>query len=59
MSFNLLIVHEIAYKASLVTSKKKLKEFEQWLLNTVEKYRDAAIEHYARIHLFQLREQFG
>ncbi|MGE5297611.1 MAG: hypothetical protein ACM3KM_00410 [Acidobacteriaceae bacterium] len=56
---NLLIFHEIEYKASLVKSKKMLKEFETWLSETVSSYRDAAIEHYARIQLFRVREQFA
>ena len=56
---NLLILHEIAYKASLVTSKRKFKEFETWLMQLLTRYKDAAIEHHARIHLFRLREQFA
>ncbi len=56
---NLLVIHEIAYKASMVTSKRKLKEFESWLSNLVHEYKDAAIAHYANIHLFQLKEQFA
>lgn len=56
---NLLILHEIAYKASMVTSKRKFKEFESWLLEVVNSYKDAAIERYANIHLFKLREQFS
>jgi hypothetical protein len=59
MSLNLLLLHEIAYKASLVTSKRKLKEFEVWITNILVTYKDAAVEKYARIHLFGLREQFA
>jgi hypothetical protein len=59
MKFNLLIIHEIAYKASMVTSRKKFAEFEKWIAELLERTRDVAIEHYARIHLFQLKEQFG
>jgi hypothetical protein len=56
---NLLILHEISYKASLVTTKKKYKEFEAWLSQILQDYKDAAVEHTARVHLFRLREQFS
>jgi hypothetical protein len=55
---NLLLLHEIAYKASMVTTKKKYREFERWIKDVVSKYKDAAIEKYARIHLIKLKEQY-
>ena len=59
MSINLLIVYEIADKASRVKTKKALKEFEKWVKGIIRTYQDAAIERVARVHLFQLKEQFS
>jgi hypothetical protein len=55
----LLILHEIAYKASLVTNKAKYRQFERWLGKILSTYKDAAVERYARIYLFQLKEQYA
>ena len=59
MSVNLLILYEIADKASKVRTKKAFKEFERWARNIIAQYHDAAIEKVASIHLFRLREQFS
>jgi hypothetical protein len=59
MSANLLILYEIAYKASKVKSKKAFREFEKWARSVVSTYHDAAIERVASMHLFRLREQFS
>jgi hypothetical protein len=59
MSINLLLLYEIADKASRVKTKKAFKEFEAWVRNLVSTYHDAAIERVANIHLFQLRNQFS
>ncbi len=59
MSLNLLVVYEIAYKASKVTSKKAYKEFEKWVAGVLATYRDAAIERAAKVHLFRLKDQFA
>ncbi len=59
MPFNLLVIHEIAYKASLVTSRRKLKEFERWITDVIKSYNDSAVETVARIHLFKLRDQYS
>lgn len=59
MSVNLLVLYEIADKASRVKTKKALKEFEKWVRNIITTYQDAAIERVASVHLFQLKEQFS
>ena len=59
MSVNLLILYEIADKASRVKTKKAYKEFEKWVQNIVTTYKDAAIARVASMHLFRLREQFA
>lgn len=58
MTSNVLVLYEIADKAARVKTKKAYKEFERWVSDVIQKYHDAAIERVARIHLFQLREQF-
>ena len=59
MSFNLLVLYEIADKASKVKTKKAFREFEKWVKNVLQDYHDAAIEKVANIHLFRLRSQFS
>jgi len=59
MPVNLLILYEIADKASRVKTKKALQEFEQWVRNIVTTYQDAAIEKVASMHLFRLRSQLS
>jgi hypothetical protein len=59
MSLNLLVVYEIAEKASRVTSKAAYREFERWVLRVMATCHDAAVERAARIQLFKLREQFS
>lgn len=59
MSANLLLVYEIAYKASKVKTKKSFKEFEKWIKQILKATHDAAVEQVARIHLFRLQEQFS
>lgn len=59
MSVNLLVLYEIADKASKVKTKKAFKEFEKWVRNVISTYHDAAIERVASMHLFKLREQFS
>jgi hypothetical protein len=56
---NLLILYEIALKASKVTSKTALRAYEKWVYQTIKQYQDAAIEHAARIQLFRLKEQYS
>lgn len=56
---NLLILYEIAQKASTVTNRKALAAYEKWIFETIHKYRDAGIEHMARVHLMRLKEQFA
>ncbi|MBX4188132.1 MAG: hypothetical protein KW793_03280 [Candidatus Doudnabacteria bacterium] len=56
---NLLVIYEIADKASKVTSRKAFRDFERWAAKIIKTYKDAAIERVARIHLFRLREQFS
>lgn len=56
---NLLIFYEIADKASRVTNRKALKEFEKWVIGIMKTYHDAAIERVANIHLFKLKDQFS
>ena len=56
---NLLVLYEIAYKASKVKSKRAYKEFEKWARNVISTYHDAAIERVASMHLFRLRSQFS
>jgi hypothetical protein len=55
---NLLVFYEIKDKASKVRTKKALREFEQWVNQTLKNYHDAAVEQVARIHLIQLKEQY-
>ena len=55
---NLLILYEISAKASEVTNQKAFRDFERWVVETIKKYQDAAIEHVARIHLLRLKQQF-
>ncbi len=59
MSLNLLVIYEIADKASQVSSKKAFRDFEKWIVDIVATYRDSAIERVANIHLFKLRDQFS
>jgi hypothetical protein len=59
MSVNLLLLYEIADKASRVKTKKALREFERWVKNIVQIYHDAAVERVANMHLFRLRSQFS
>jgi hypothetical protein len=59
MSFNLLIIYEIADKASKVTSKKAFRDFEKWVRKIVTTYKDAAVERVANVHLFRLKDQFA
>jgi len=59
MSVNLLVIYEIAEKASKVKTKKAFREFEKWVKNLIHTYQDAAIERVARIHLFNLKQQFS
>ena len=56
---NVLVVYEIAYKASQVKSKRAYKQFEIWVKDIVRTYQDAAIERVANIHLFKLRQQLS
>lgn len=55
---NLLILYEIADKASKVSSRKAFQEFERWVRGLLKTYHDAAIERVANIHLFKLKDQF-
>jgi|GEM_PF-2288361 len=59
MSLNLLLLYEIKAKASAVTSKRKFREFERWVGDLLETYKDAALERAARIQLFRLRDEFA
>lgn len=59
MSVNLLVLYEIADKASRVKTKKAYREFEKWVRSVVSTYHDAAIERVASMHLFKLREEFS
>jgi hypothetical protein len=59
MSVNLLVLYEIADKASRVKTKRAFKEFEKWAHNIITTYHDAAIEKVASMHLFRLKEQFS
>ncbi|HEX5430210.1 MAG TPA: hypothetical protein VFX17_04000 [Patescibacteria group bacterium] len=56
---NLLVLYEIAQRASQVTSKKAFRLYEQWIQQVLRTYHDAAIEQVARIQLFRLREQYA
>ncbi|MBX4187158.1 MAG: hypothetical protein KW802_02790 [Candidatus Doudnabacteria bacterium] len=56
---NLLILYEIADKASRVKTKKAYREFEKWVSNIIGTYHDAAIQRVASIHLFQLKAQYS
>ncbi len=55
---NVLVVYEIAYKASQVKSKRAFKQFEIWVKKILADYHDAAIERVANMHLFRLRSEF-
>ena len=59
MPFHLLTLYEIADRASKVTSKRALMEFEKWVKEIVRSCNDALIERHANIHLFQLKSQFS
>lgn len=59
MSINLLLLYEIADKASRVKTKKAFREFERWVRNIISTYHDAAIQKVASMHLFRLREEFS
>lgn len=59
MSFNLLTLYDIADRASKVTSKKSLMEFELWVRGVIKSCNDALVERHANIHLFQLKSQFS
>ncbi len=59
MAFNLLVIYEITYKASMVTSRRKLKEFEQWVRGVLQTYNDAAVARVANMQLFRLRDSFN
>jgi hypothetical protein len=59
MSFNLLVIYEIADKASRVTSRAALREYEQWVRSVLAKSKDAVVEQVARRHLFQLKDRFA
>ncbi|HEV8601607.1 MAG TPA: hypothetical protein VGQ87_03360 [Patescibacteria group bacterium] len=56
---NLLLLYEIADKASKVRTRKALLEFEKWIKDILSAYHDAAIEHVANMHLFRLKTQFS
>jgi len=56
---NIIVLYEIAERASQVKTKKAYKEFENWVKETVQKYQDKAIEHLANIYLFRLREEYS
>ena len=56
---NLLVLYEIADKASRVKTKRAYKQFEIWVKSILADYQDAAIERVARMHLFRLRNQFA
>lgn len=58
MSGHLLVLYEIADKASTVKTYRAYKEFEKWVSGIIQNYHDAAVERCARIHLFKLKEQF-
>lgn len=59
MSINLLVLYEIADRASRVTTKKAYRDFEKWVSNILSTTRDAAVERAARIQLFKLRDVYG
>jgi hypothetical protein len=56
---NLLLIYEIADKASRVKTKRAYKQFEIWVKGILATYHDAALEHVANMHLFRLRSQFA
>ncbi|MGE5392806.1 MAG: hypothetical protein ACM3NH_03630 [Candidatus Saccharibacteria bacterium] len=56
---NLLTIYEISDKASKVTTRKAMREFERWVKALITTYHDAAIERVANIHLFRLKDQFS
>ena len=58
-SYNLLVIYEIADKASRVKTKKAYREFEKWAKGLMTTYHDAAVEKVANMHLFRLRDQFS
>ncbi len=55
---NLLVLYEIAERASKVRNLRSLRQYESWISNILKHYHDAAIEQVARIHLFRLKEQY-
>lgn len=59
MPGNLLIVYEIADKASRVKTKTAYRDFERWVKKIIRTYHDATVAQVAKIHLFRLREQFS
>lgn len=59
MSLNLLVLYEIADRASRVTTKKAYRDFEKWVSHVLSTTRDAAIERAANIQLFKLRDMYG
>lgn len=59
MALNLLVVYEIADKASRVTTKKAYREFEKWVSYVLATCHDAAVERAARIQLFKLKDMYG
>jgi hypothetical protein len=59
MPVNLLVLYEIADRASRVRTKKALKQFERWIKNIMQSYHDAAVEKIAKIYLFKLQAEFG
>jgi hypothetical protein len=56
---HLLVLYEIAEKASKVTSRRALRAYEKWVYATMRDYNDSSIEQVARIHLFRLKEQYS
>ena len=59
MPVNVLILYEIADKATSDKTKKAYMEFEKWIKDILRTYKDAATEQVANIHLFRLRSQFS
>lgn len=59
MSINLLVLYEIADRASRVTSKKAYREFERWAKWAADVYADSAVSRALNIQLFKLRDQFA
>ena len=56
---NLLVLYEMAEKASKVKTKRAFKEFERWLTKILQTYHDAAIERAAHIYLFRLKSELS